>query len=901
MNHRLHRSFPPVLAFHLRTLVVSLATMLVVSATVLPAAAADQDAQLRHFESKVRPLLLQRCGECHGAEKQEGGFRVDSPAALRRGGSSGSTIVAGNPEKSLLVSAIVYKDEALQMPPSGKLPTAEIAVIEEWVRAGAALPEDAGAPLPQKSVGDEQLAEGRRFWAFQPPVPRPLPSVGNSAWSRTAIDRFILEKLESERIAPAADADSATWFRRAAFDLTGLPPDPDAVQALLADTAPDARARVLDRLLASPRYGERYARHWLDIARYADSNGLDENVAYGTAFRYRDYVVTSLNRDKPFDRFLQEQIAGDLLPDDSPSSSPTSAAPTSAAPTSAEPTSAEPTSDGTASSGPTLSRQTPSVPPAAETPTDEQLASRYERLIATGFLALGPKVLAEVDEKKMEMDIVDEQIDVLGRSVLGLTFGCCRCHDHKFDPLSTSDYYALAGIFKSTRTMEHFRKVARWHENPTPTREELDRKAAHTAQVAAKKRTIDERFAAASAEARTKLGDMAPPADLEPLFADAAKADLKRLRDELKALEKAAPVFSTALGVTDGVVAEVPIHVRGSHLSLGQTVTRRFPRVLAGEAAFRPDQSGRLELARWLTRPDHPLTGRVLVNRLWRWHFGQGLVRSTDNFGKLGERPSHPEMLDWLAVDLVRQQWSLKRMHRDWMLSRVYGLSTRIGAAERERDPENRWLARGSVRRLEAEAIRDSLLSVSGGLELSMGGSLLHVKNREYLFDHTSKDGTKYDSPRRSLYLPVIRNNLYDVFQLFDYADASVLNGNRDATTVAPQALFLLNSQLATQASARLADAVQAAATDDAGRVAWLYWNAYGRSPTTAESERALRFLSQPAADGLAASGPTASGPAASGPAASGVAADATSLRTKRAWTSLCQAVLASNEFVYLR
>jgi hypothetical protein len=444
--------------------------------------------------------------------------------------------------------------------------------------------------------------------------------------------------------------------------------------------------------------------------------------------------------------------------------------------------------------------------------------------------------------------------------------------------------------------MEHFRKVARWHENPTPTREELDRKAAHTAQVAAKKRTIDERFAAASAEARTKLGDMAPPADLEPLFADAAKADLKRLRDELKALEKAAPVFSTALGVTDGVVAEVPIHVRGSHLSLGQTVTRRFPRVLAGEAAFRPDQSGRLELARWLTRPDHPLTGRVLVNRLWRWHFGQGLVRSTDNFGKLGERPSHPEMLDWLAVDLVRQQWSLKRMHRDWMLSRVYGLSTRIGAAERERDPENRWLARGSVRRLEAEAIRDSLLSVSGGLELSMGGSLLHVKNREYLFDHTSKDGTKYDSPRRSLYLPVIRNNLYDVFQLFDYADASVLNGNRDATTVAPQALFLLNSQLATQASARLADAVQAAATDDAGRVAWLYWNAYGRSPTTAESERALRFLSQPAADG-----PTASGPAASGPAASGVAADATSLRTKRAWTSLCQAVLASNEFVYLR
>ncbi|MFM7071538.1 MAG: DUF1549 domain-containing protein, partial [Planctomycetota bacterium] len=267
MNHRLQRSFSPVISGCPRTLVVALAIAVVAAVAVPPATAADQDAPLRHFESKVRPLLLQRCGECHGPEKQEGGFRVDSPAALRRGGSSGSTIVSGSPEKSLLVSAIAYKDEAVQMPPSGKLPAAEIAVMVEWIRAGAALPEEAGAPLPQKSVGDEQLVEGRRFWAFQPPVSRPLPSVRDSAWTRTAIDRFILEKLDSERIAPAADADSATWFRRAAFDLTGLPPDPDAVQALLADTAPDARARVLDRLLASPRYGERYARHWLDIAR----------------------------------------------------------------------------------------------------------------------------------------------------------------------------------------------------------------------------------------------------------------------------------------------------------------------------------------------------------------------------------------------------------------------------------------------------------------------------------------------------------------------------------------------------------------------------------------------------------------------------------------------------------
>ncbi len=869
MKSRHHRT-------HQGPAAASLGLLAFVTALVAtPMLAAGQDAPLRHFEAKGRPLWRQRCGECHGPDKQEGGLRVDSPAALRRGGNSGSTIVAGQPEKSLLASAVGYKDEALQMPPSGKLPAAEIAAIVDWIRAGAALPEDAGAPPPQKSVGDEQLAEGRRFWAFQPPADHPLPAVLNPTWSRSPLDRFILARLEQERVVPAADADAATWFRRAAFDLTGLPPDPAAVRELLADPAPDARARVLDRLLASPRHGERYARHWLDIARYADSNGLDENVAYGTAFRYRDYVVASLNRDKPFDRFLQEQIAGDLLLD-TPPSPPVSAAAPSATPAPA----AASASASAAPHAPTSATSaTFAASKAVESLSDEQLAARYERLVATGFLALGPKVLAEVDEKKMEMDIVDEQIDVMGRAILGLTFGCCRCHDHKFDPLSTSDYYALAGIFKSTRTMEHFRKVARWHENPTPTRDEWTRKAAHDEQLAAKKKAIDERLASASAEARSRLGGMAPPADLEPLFADAAKADLKRLREELKTLEKAVPTFSTALGVAEGPVAEVPIHVRGSHLSLGQTVARRFPRVLAAEASFRPDQSGRLELAQWLTRPDHPLTSRVLVNRLWRWHFGQGLVRSTDNFGKLGERPSHPELLDWLARDLVRQQWSLKRLHRDWMLSRTYGLSTRVDAAARERDPENRWLARAHVRRLEAEAIRDTLLFVSGGLELSMGGSLLHVKNREYLFDHTSKDGTKYDSPRRSVYLPVIRNNLYDVFQLFDYADASVLNGNRDATIVAPQALFLLNSPLATQASTRLAAAAQTAADDDASRVDWLYWNAYGRAPTAVEQARAVRFLASPLA-----SAPNTPRPPATA-----------------AWTSLCQTILASNEFVYLR
>lgn len=808
---------------------LALGTVLALS-TARCAPAADGPAraeQLRHFESKVRPILVQRCVKCHGSEKQEGELRLDSPTAALRGGAAGPPVVAGAPDKSLLVSAIRYKDEALQMPPEGKLPAEEIAALVQWIQTGAAIPEETGAPPPLKSIGDEQIAQGRQFWAFRAPANPPVPAVAQPAWLRTPLDAFILARLESEKLAPSPDADRATWLRRATYDLIGLPPQPDDVRAFVADESPDARVRALDRLLASPRYGERWARHWLDIARYADSNGLDENVAYGNAWRYRDYVVTALNRDKPFDRFLSEQLAGDLL--------------------------AAPDGDPTA---------------------------RHEQLIATGFLSLGAKVLAEVDEKKMEMDIVDEQIDVFGRAILGITLGCCRCHDHKFDPFGTSDYYALAGIFKSTRTMENFTKVARWYENPTPTPDELAKKAVFEQQLAARKQALDKLVAEATAQVRAGLPEgqaaesRTTPKDVEAAFPDATKVELKRLRDELKAFEKTAPPMSTAMGVTDGPITDVAIHVRGSHQSLGQVVARRFPRILVADTptSLGAKQSGRLELAQWLVDSDHPLTSRVLVNRLWRWHFGQGLVRSADNFGKLGERPSHPELLDWLSRQLVRRSWSLKEMHRLLMSSSVYGSSSAPEARALELDPENRLLWRASVRRLEAESIRDALLAVSGSLDLAMGGSLLHVKNREYLFDHTSKDGTKYDSPRRSLYLPVVRNNLYDVFQLFDYADASVLNGNRDTTTVAPQALFLLNSELASRASANLAGSLLASTADDGGRVEMLYWTAYGRAASTAEVARALTFVRQ--------------------------SSDA---ERERAWSWLCQTVLASNEFIYVR
>jgi hypothetical protein len=596
---------------------------------------------------------------------------------------------------------------------------------------------------------------------------------------------------------------------------------------------------VIDRLLASPRYGERWGRHWLDVARYADSNGLDENIAHGNAWRYRDYVVSVFNEDLPYNEFLLQQLAGDLLP-------------------------------------------------AADT------TQRHRQLIATGFLSLGPKVLAEGDEVKMEMDIIDEQLDTLGRAVLGLTLGCARCHDHKFDPLSAEDYYGLAGIFKSTRTMESFKRIARWHENSLANEADLASKAEHEKLVAAKKKQVDELVAAA----KQKIAAAMPEADAKKIaesqFPAETQAELKKQREDLAKLEKTAPVMPSAMGVTEGTATDLAIHVRGSHLTLGEKVPRRFPLVLTGSgirensgiltnSATSSSQSGRLQLAQWIIDPGHPLTSRVFVNRVWRWRFGQGLVASPDNFGLLGERPINQPLLDWLARRFVADGWSIKSLHRHMMLSSTYQMSGRFDEAGATADPENRLLWRFPQRRLAAEEIRDSLLGVSGRLDMSMGGSLLHVKNREFFFDHTSRDTTKYDSRRRSLYLPVVRNHLYDVFELFDFHDPSVLSGDRASSTIAPQALFMLNSDLVADACQQLAGELLAHSDlDDAGRIGLLYERAYGRPATNSERTRARAALGQLEAR-LASAEPDVA------------------KRKQRAWALYVQAVLAASEFVYVK
>ena len=810
---------PTVPAFpHRHTFLLSVVIALI---TPLSGFADDQrQTQLRFFETKVRPLLVEHCHECHGPDLQESDLRLDTTEGILQGGASGPAVVSGEPDQSLLLVALSYREDDLKMPPTGKLEDDEIADIRRWIERGAALPEVEGGVKPRRGAID--MEQARQFWSFQPPHKAALPSVQNIAWPQTSLDYFVLSLLESKHLAPAAAADRRTLIRRVTFDLIGLPPTPVEVEAFLADSSPLAFARVVDRLLTSTHYGERWGRHWLDVARYADSNGLDENIAHGNAWRYRDYVIASFNADKPFDEFVTEQLAGDLLP-------------------------------------------------------AEREAERHEHLVATGFLSLGPKVLAEGDEKKMEVDIIDEQIDTIGRAFMGLTLGCARCHDHKFDPIRADDYYALAGVFKSTRTMESFKRIAKWNENSIATVEQCGEKAEFDRKITEHKAAIQQATEAANAELKSQLGTATLPKDAESQYSQESKDKLKQLRDELTALEAALPELPTAMGVVDAEPTNTQVHIRGSHLSLGKQVQRGVPEVIAfdGQPAIGEQQSGRLQLAHWLTRPEHPLTSRVIVNRMWRWHFGRGLVGSTDNFGNLGDRPVNQPLLDFLAIRLMESGWSLKDLHREIVLSSTYQMCSSNNDVAVGLDPENHWQWRANLRRIEAEAVRDSILSVSGLLDTEMGGSMLHVGNRAFLFDHTSKDETTYDTTRRSIYLPVIRNHLFDVFSLFDSTDASVPTGDRATSTIAPQALFLMNSDFLARTSQALAERlVKEVPSDERARVTRLYTLAFGRPPSDAETEQALTFVAA-------------------------AAGDRTSPQT--GWEALCHVMLVSSEFLHLQ
>jgi hypothetical protein len=897
----------------------------------LSSACAEESAatreQIEFFEKKVRPVLAERCWKCHGTEKQESGLRLDGRDAALKGGEGGPVIIRGQPDKSSLIVALGYKGD-IQMPPSGKLPEAELAALVAWVQMGAPWPNEAEkvAADGARSVSAATSPQNSQsaHWAFQPVVRSSAPNVGRSDWCATPIDSFILHELEAKGLSPSPTADRRTLLRRASFDLIGLPPTIEDVEAFERDSSPAAWERVVDRLLASPHYGERWARHWLDVARYADTKGyvFTQERKYPFSYTYRDYVIRAMNDDLPYDRFVTEQLAADHLP----------------------------------------------------------LGDDKRPLAALGFLTLGRRFMFNVH------DIIDDRIDVVSRGLLGLTVTCARCHDHKFDPIPSADYYSLYGVFASStepddqpligmpddsaayeqfvqekaarqkavddyrdqklRELEvrfrsqagdylaqlvrersgetaneermvslgpgdlrrgmverwrqyvkqsadrHDPVFAPWHELAAippaefseKTRAVYDRwaSAGETGQPinALVKRALVERRPTTMMDVARLYGELLATVDKE--WAEVGKAtppperlnepaaeelrqvlygaespvklsgdrvqrlfdrevrdqltSLKRKVDELEANSPAAPPRAMAL-IDAPAPVEPHIFLRGNPDRPGEPVKRQFLAVLShGDRRPFEQGSGRLDLASAIASRDNPLTARVLVNRVWMHHFGSALVRTPSDFGVRSEPPSHPALLDWLAVTFMDDGWSLKRLHRLILLSSAYQQSSDDRGDCAAVDPENRLLWRMNRRRLDFEAMRDSYLAVSGRLDGAIGGRPIDIWAQPF-------------SGRRSVYAFLDRQDLPGVFRIFDFANPDVSNDQRPRTTVPQQALFAMNSPFVLDQVRRLVARPEVTNENDpARRVEALYRLILEHRPTAEEAELALRFVTSPAA-----------------------------------------------------
>lgn len=915
--------------------------------------------QIDFFESKIRPVLVARCLGCHGQEagQPDGGLMLDRAAGWRIGGDSGPAIVPGDSATSLVMSAIRY--ESLEMPPDGKLPDEVIADFEKWIADGAADPRD-NAMAEGLRHGEIDWDQARRFWAFLPPRVTSPAAVRDASWSRDAIDAYVLARLEAEGLTPAPDAEPLVRLRRLAFDLTGLPPSPQLIEAFRDEPSEANWARLVDTLLHSPAYAEHWARHWLDVARYADSNGSDFNATFHDAWRYRELVIRGFAEDKPFDRFVVQQIAGDLL--------------------------------------------------ATEDP-----AEVADNLVATGFLMLGTKMLSERDKAKLEMDVVDDMIDTVGRAFLGLTLGCARCHDHKFDPIPTKDYYALAGIFRSTQVLdgESQKYVSTWHKRPLPVAEVQSRAfVAYQAEAdrlnaeftAAKKRleavekakpssaaglviddsqavfqgdwqrttytkpyhgegyahdnnrdqgqsqvtfpgpstpgryevriaytpganrasnvpvtlmlgthsnnsktpasaatadpqdvgirrlVLNQRLAPAIAPYWHSLGEFeygaVAPASLVIrndgtdgyVLADAVQylrigdAQANELAEDDPAVvawkatvEQAKLAHQQAQAAYDALQAGKPeplpmamavreaakvgntfVCIRGEVDNPGPEVPRGFLRIgSSGEPVeIPPDQSGRLQLAHWVTDPDNPLTARVIVNRVWMHLFGEGLVRTVDNFGVQGDRPSHPELLDHLAIEFVRDGWSIRRLVRRLVMTRAYRQSSRYDTDAFERDPDNRWLWRASRRRLPAEAMRDTLLVATGRFDPTASVAPMAAFGVLVSQNVATPTEVKVEStPRRSIYLPVIRGELPSLLVTFDFADPDLIVGRRESTNVPAQGLTMLNNVQVSEWCQEIAARLLREHADDESRLRLAYHLLLQADPPDDQRRWVLDFI----------------------------------------------------------
>ncbi len=819
-----------------------LALLTAVAAPAQPAPR-DDAAAVDFFEKKVRPLLVDNCYNCHSADtNSKGGLRVDDRNGLFHGGGRGPAVVPGHPEKSLLLRAVRQLDPKLSMPPKKRLSDQQIADLTKWIKDGAAWPRvRIPASLGKPPVPYDQLR--KTHWAWQPRRRTNVPAVADLSWPRCDVDRYILAQLESKGLKPVGDADRKTLLRRVTYDLTGLPPTVVEIDAFVRDRSANAFEKVVDRLLSSPAFGERWGRHWLDVARYGESTGSARNLPYPHAWRYRDYVIDAFNNDKPYDRFIREQIAGELLP--------------------------------------------------ANTK-----AERDEQVIATGFLAVGVKDVNQRFTVRFIMDNIDEQIDTVSRALLGLTVSCARCHDHKFDPIPTTDYYALAGIFHSTDLCAGLRNKMGGggldYYDPKLLLH-VGTRTVHDPGASQKIAQAKKALAQARAEFQAIFGK--PEGKERGLDGRPkqmiARMKMNRLQNELALLSDPASNSPVALGVREAkTVGDTEIRIRGEAEKLGPSVPRGFLSLLVVPDApkINPTESGRLELAQWLTSAKNPLTSRVMVNRVWHHLFGQGMVASVDNFGTTGEAPSHLELLDYLADRFVHEGWSVKKLVRSLVLSRAYQLGAESPSAHVTLDPANRLVWRHSPRRLTAEEIRDTMLAVGGNLDRTRPpGSVGHqipvreLPNNGPVAKQLAQEAAT--SKHRSVYLPLLRTLVPPVLEVFDFAEQGMVTGKRDSTTVAPQALYLLNDPFVRQQSLALARRLLGRTDlDDARRINLAYRLTLGRPATSREIDRVRDYI----ADFQAA-------------AAERKRAAKVPTPRMEAWGSFCQVVLASAEFRYVR
>lgn len=922
-------------------------------------------AGIEFFEKKIRPVFAEHCWSCHSEEseaasKLKGGLRLDSAAGVRQGGDSGAIVVAGKPGESLLIKAL--RHEELQMPPQSKLSDEVIEHFSTWVSLGTPMPADTRVAASAKRL---DWTEARQLWAFQVPVEHPLPVVKRVEWPTSLIDHFILAEMEQHGLSPVSPASKRDLIRRATFDLIGLPPTPEEIDNFLKDESRDAFATVVDRLLLSPHYGERWARYWLDLARYADDQGNSFLSPTPKAYLYRDWVVRALNRDLPYNEFIRLQVAGDELP-----------------------------------------RQDATEPVNYE-----------ERLAGLGFQGLGPQFRkGAAGEAKAKADEIEDRVDTLSRGILGLTVSCARCHDHKFDPIPTRDYYSLAAAYNGANwsdrmlaSPEAITRLREWEQQVAQQKKDLENWQAETGRKigrrslekldgyltatwrvrAAEKQQaqqpqpqlVDVGALASSAgldpyflnrliksvaaakegdvlEAWRRVADELPLSDVVPemlaqksallkneVFAALAKLDAKAAttgpeEGMLKSLwqDGAAPFFvgvkeAEALFTADEraefqarqsqlnqlVSAEPPrgpmmpsvsgggeplqVFVRGNPLQLGEAAPPGFLRILSGkESNEEGARFSRLDLANAIVDPQNPLTARVLVNRVWHYHFGRGIVSTLGNFGKQGRPPTHPELLDTLAVRFMKSGWSIKTLHREIMLSSTYQLSSERNESNIGVDPDNFYLWRASPRRLDFEAWRDTMLSVAGKLDPTVGGPTLDqatpaVKEVPGADFFTRLVGLELDNPtngRRTLYCIVSRYSPSPTAGLFDFPEPNVTSDLRNVTTIPQQQLFVLNSAFTIEMARAFSRRLSQASADDQVRLKLAWELAYGRPPSEVESNAAIDFLREPQEDG-AVDGQSAQAPGKEADASGAATADQLAR-----WDQLCHALLSANEFVFI-